>query len=153
MNRSVSLLHFPPTLEGWCTGSINTTSANGVAGWPNCLKRQSIIAQRSHPLNAQTAISHHGTFTYLNATRSCNVSFVVLRKSCWIHLCGCCWNVFVCLLLPFLFFSFLVTHLSLCDPSSFSPIPDLGKAAKALLGYHSYHLPSLLTICASIWII
>lgn len=47
-----------------------TTGANGVAGWPNCLKLKSIIAERSHPLNSQTAISHHGTFTSLNATRT-----------------------------------------------------------------------------------
>lgn len=131
-----------------------TTGANGVAGWPNCLKLKSIIAERSHPLNSQTAISRHGTFTSLNATRnrllrkweaaremfSKSLSWVTTEqkvwKYLWFHLFGCFWSVFVCLVW-LMCFPFLVSLLSPYDPSSFSPIIELGMLAKALLSYCS----------------
>lgn len=160
----MSLLYFQPTLEGWCTGFLMplTTGANGVAGWPNCLKLKSIIAERSHPLNLQTAISRHSTFTSLNAThthRKTNSQQKSLREnsnrksentSDYTCLVVAGMFLFVCCSYCVFLSSASSVHMT---PSSFSPIIELGMPAKALLGYHSYHLPSVLSICASIWML
>lgn len=157
----MSLLYFQPMLEGWCTGLLMplTTGANGVAGWPNCLKLKSIIAERSHPLNSQTAISHHGTFTSLNATRthrktnSRKKSLLENNRAESLETPDytCLVVAGMCVFVVSTVFFFL--QLPQYDPSSFSPIIELGMSAKALLGYHSYHLPSVLSICASIWML